>query len=283
MRRRPCSCANSQEAHRLRPPPPLAGLGAWQPACRKMGRWRPPTPSRIWSAPPCAANSNSARRRRPFSARQRLHTVLAARKHFLTVTSASCFNRTARSSFSSQEVGCTGRPTSGKDGNCLAPSAWKVFARPLWRHCCYFVPRSVAARKKKAPRRYPEGRREKNPKGTVGAHHGNLPETWSYPGQLGRENRGPVRSFSLSGSPSKNRSASDLTDLRIEHLDIPGFIISLRCWSADRGQSFLLDRGRIASPRAGSLPGQRNPRPVNRTRSVQRLHPSMAVTVWGRL
>ena len=169
------------------------------------------------------------------------------------------------------------RPTSGKTG-----IAWR---QALGRFCAaalatllLFVPRSVPQEKKGAPE-IPEAA-EKKSKGTV-AHTAESAGDVVISGQLGRETAGPYDHFRF-WITVENRSASDLTDLRIEHLDIPGFIISLRCWSADRGNPSCWTEGE-SHPRAPAACLASGTSASQPDTLCATLAPKHAVTVWGVL
>jgi hypothetical protein len=141
-----------------------------------------------------------------------------------------------------------------------------------------FVPRSVAQEKSGVPE-LPEAAAKKS-KGTV-AHSAESPGDVVIIGQLGREAAGPHDQFRF-WITVENRSGSDLTDLQIEHLDVPGFSIARRCWSADRADPACWTDGEshpaapLACQASGSAAGQRDT-------LCATLAAKHAVTVWGVL
>ena len=141
-----------------------------------------------------------------------------------------------------------------------------------------FVPRAGAQEKRGVPE-IPDAP-EKKSKGTV-AHTAESAGDVVISGQLGRETAGPHERIRF-WITVENRSDGDLTDLRLEHLDVPGFVIFRRCWSADRGDLACWSEGEshsLAPPGCLASGTSANQPDV----LCATLAPKHAVTVWGVL
>ncbi len=135
------------------------------------------------------------------------------------------------------------------------------------------------AQEKKGGPEIPESG-EKKPKGTV-PHTAESTGDVVISGQLGLEQAGPHEHFRF-WITVENRSDGDLTNLSLEHLDIPGFVISRRCWSTDRNDPSCWASGE-SHPSATStclVSGSLGNQPDLLCTTLASKH---AVTVWGIL
>ncbi len=162
---------------------------------------------------------------------------------------------------------------------------WVAPARAFVELCAvlamtsFLLASGSAAQEKKGSTEISEGG-EKKLKGTV-PHTTESAGDVVISGQLGRTEAGPPEHFRF-WITVENRSEGELTNLSLEHLDIPGFAISRRCWSTDRNDPACWTEGESHPPVAAACPDSGSS-VVQPDLLCTTLAPKHAVTVWGIL